>query len=159
MADRGFRPYSGWASVWPTLDSKLGSADEWLRNWVIRQYFRPQFQNREVVTLAAILFDLENPRFAVPMLLGSRMEIASPNGADPYWAGQIQRWSEHGADGQVRRLSIEMPGVEHRVDKLRAVVVGGEMLSIAIPLLEATTIDTVESRLIVPLLAAPWDMK
>lgn len=157
MSERGFRPYANWASVWPTLDAKLSSPDQWLRNWVIRQYFRPAFHNREVVTLGAILFDLENPRFRVPMLLGSRMAITTANGNEPYWVAQLQRWSDHGPDGEVRRLSVDQPGVT-RVEEIRTVVAGGELLSVAIPLLEATDIGQVERRVIDPLLHEAWEM-
>jgi hypothetical protein len=154
MSELGFRPYSGWAAVWPAGEVKLRSPDQWLRNLVIRQYFRPAFQNRELVTLAAVLFDFENPRFDVPMLLGSRLEITSPNGNDPLWVWQLQLWSDYAPDGQVRRFSVDQPGVApERLVTLQKLVVGGEITSVAIPLLEATDIDIVERRVIDPLLA------
>jgi hypothetical protein len=159
LAERGFRPYASWAAVWPTIDARLEDSDRWLRNWVIRQYYHPAHQNRDVVTLAAVLFDFENPGFREPILLGSRMTISSPNGSDPYWLGQAQRWSEHGPDGVVRVLSMDMPGLAHRPAASRAVVVDGAVLSLAIPLLEATDISTVEARVIDPLLKHPWTVK
>lgn len=156
----GFQPYLTRTTVDPKVYSMLEHHNQWLQSSIIRQYFQPQFVDREVVTLAAILFDSKKPGDSVPMLLGSRMEIVKRDNIanSPYWAGQIQRWSTFGPDGQVHKIPVIQPGVPN-AKEIRETVVGDHLLSVAIPLLEATDITTIEERVIKPLLAAPWEMK
>lgn len=158
MQHRGYRPY-GWSAVW-TPGDRVTTPEKWGPYWAVRQYYRPETQNREVLTVAAVMWDPKNEEMDTPVLLASRMQVTTTSGPDALWVGLWQHWSMYGSDGIVRPLRV---GDESRlaasdVAKAKALLASGALVSVAIPLLNVTSIDVVERRLLDPLLAAPWSL-
>lgn len=149
----GFTPYD-----WPPMEPP-GKASEpvtWLPNRAVRQYFPPDREGTEILTVGAYLYDREVAEPIEPLCIASMMAVSSTNFNAVWWLGMVSAWFD--ARGSVETIDATDPryASHPRFARVRRdatrIVRDGRILSIAVPLLEITSTTHVEDRLVRPLL-------
>ena len=146
LQDRGFSPYQ-WA---PMEGSKWVSwrADDWLAHRAVRQYYPRGRKDKEVLTVGAVLWNPGPQEVQEPLCVASMMAAKSTPDAI-YWVSLLG-WKVLPMN-EVRLLGrADAKGHEETFD---SIVADGRILSIAVPLLDVTSSETLEKRVIEPLLA------
>lgn len=158
LADRQLAVYP-WHSIWPTRSTSLSKVD-WIPTSVFRQYHSPEKKDREVITLAAVFYSLDDREIPEPLCIGSRMSVnAIPN--DVYWWALVQRWAPTAAppDGVVRVLQasdVRFASSDER-QKFEDGVVAAKLATVAVPLLEIRGTSDLDQRILAPLLGFQYD--
>lgn len=137
----------------------MGGADRWLPHWVIRQYHREDDpEKKELLTLGVIPYDPIDERIEEPLCLASRMRCKT-HGDELYWLPQQQLRCKNGIGplGEVRRIRREdLIPKPNRLGRFDETVEGGELLSIAVPLVSLVDEQAVMAKVIEPLLAVEY---
>ena len=128
--DYGFSPYD-WEAIYSSKKWRgVGTFREWLPKFVVRQYYRPEHKDHEVLTLGALLWDEEVDQ---ALSVASFMKLSTVDRDEVYQWGLAQGWTKPvQADGSVRE--IEPDHVNLKLDR----VSDGKILSVATPLTEIT---------------------
>lgn len=154
LADRGFAPYD-WYAIWPDRGRLCINHAEWLPTFVLRQYHRPAHVDREVMTVAAVLWG-RKPRPAQQSLaIASHMMVETTDTNDVFRWAIVQRWCKTAPpDGVIRQLveeDIQFEGNERAT--FASHVTGAKVLSVAVPLPSISKTDELMSKLADPLIA------
>lgn len=158
LGQRNWQPYEArWTAVPPVEGGlKVWNAAEWLPYYAVRQYFRKGRQYKEVLTVSAFLWDRRGGRKDLPWCLASYASLAACDSNEVYWLPLCQRRSAHGADGKIHELR-EADLIDYDEDaraRFRRVIRDGLVTSIAVPLLDVTSVGDLEQKVLAPLLGA-----
>jgi hypothetical protein len=161
MHRQKLHPYADWDAIWPNEEETgILAWNDWLPYYVMRQYHSEDRENVEVVTLAAVFWDACGDGIDEPLLVASRMDGRDLEGNDVYWLSLYQLWlDDYPPDGKVRTITSASMGWEKEpndLDVFKDVVDGDRMLSLAVPLVEITDLEQLETRIIAPLMAEPF---
>lgn len=139
------------APIKPALEAPEG----WLPHQAVRQYHRRGRQDEEIITIGAIICDPNNSAFAEPLAIASMMKQTTSNSDHTYWLPLLGHDERPARVGEVRKLDVrEWRGKEDWFNDALKLVSDGQLLTVAVPLLEITTTSDVQDRLVVPLLTA-----
>ena len=162
LADRGYSPFHSWDAVPASPGTKLARHDDWLPHCVIRQYHPNGNQAGDLITLAALPWDRHAEVYGhpqtQPLVICSRLQPTSTNTNDIYWVGAVHTRTSKPlpADSKPHLITsgaLRLGGLQAKWEGL---VAGGQVLSVACPLLAIRDFNDLERHLIQPLFENSW---
>jgi hypothetical protein len=163
MEERGFKKYN-WKNIydmepientWRSYSiNNLRQADILLPGYLFHQYYHPDNQNRDIITICTAPWRTVNSNTFFPACCLTRF-LANSTRDDVYWIGAIPIWEKSNkTDGIVREYdSSSVNLLENFRDKFNEIVSDEKkLIGISVPLHEITSSDKIENRLIEPLL-------
>ncbi|MEM9456119.1 MAG: hypothetical protein AAGF11_18195 [Myxococcota bacterium] len=159
LSERGWAPHStAWKPI-PAATRSLQHAGRWLPHYILRQYYRENRRDdRELLSLIVVPYDPIDQRLEEPLCLASRMR-ALTDGDELYWLPQLQLRTKAaiGPFGEIRHITKpDLNPKPARLQHFEASVGGGELLSLAVPLMTITDETSLVAELIKPILDAQY---
>ncbi len=151
------RGYSWTGKSWkpiPWPEQSLMRADTWLPQWVIRQY-RGGKVPEDVLTVAVLAFDAIDGEWTEPWCLASRL-VAKVTPDPVYWVSLLQCRTLAGLKETPSAVRVTRGLLQPREERFRDfdTIVGeaGEIISIAVPLVQICNAKDLETRVLEPVL-------
>lgn len=165
MEERRFSRYSDWKTLYdkdPTDKEwrtdkvlSLQQADRLLPGYLFHQYYGPDLQDTDIVTVCAAPWRRAKPESYQPVSCVTRFRATTTDSDDVYWLGTIPIWEEKNqSDGQLHEFDATSLVMLQDYTALfeRMVVQGTKITGISIPLDEATSSEVLAEKLLKTLL-------
>jgi hypothetical protein len=155
VAEYGLIPYGNrWKPMAP-IKPELAEPEWWLPHRAVRQYHREGREDEEVFSIGALLCEPENAAFPEPLAIASMMRVTSTNSDAIYWLPLLGHGDYPAGLGKVRKLDVrKRRNDDDWFNSALDLVADGQLLTIAVPLLDITNTSDVEDRLVKPLVDA-----